>query len=302
MSSARLPQRGPVPRAIFGLPVRAVPLHMAGMNIGVVPFRRSPANNASPFIAINKLSKSFATLQGDRIEALVDINVAISAGSFATIVGPSGCGKSTLLRIIAGLIPSSAGSIVIASQQVIGPRKDIGMVFQSSILLPWRTVLDNVMLPAEILGIPRDKARVRAQELLRMVHLEGFDNKYPQELSGGMQQRASIARALLHDPAILLMDEPFGALDAMTREQMNLELQRIWQESGKTVILVTHSISEAVFLGDQVLVMTPRPGRLAQVLPVALPRPRGLDGMATPEFGKLTHEIRGLLQQKGMLD
>jgi NitT/TauT family transport system ATP-binding protein len=159
-----------------------------------------------------------------------------------------------------------------------------------------------VMLPAEVLGIARDKARERAHALLRMVHLEGFDNKYPQELSGGMQQRASIARALLHDPAILLMDEPFGALDAMTREQMNLELQRIWQESGKTVILVTHSIPEAVFLGDQVLVMTPRPGRLAKVLSVGLPRPRELDGMATPEFGMLTREIRGLLQQKGTLD
>jgi NitT/TauT family transport system ATP-binding protein len=296
-------------RAIFDLPGRAAPFHMAGMTIDVVPFRRNPANDATPFIAIRGLiiairglNKSFATLQGDRIEALVDINVAISAGSFATIVGPSGCGKSTLLRIVAGLIPASAGSIVIAGQHVVGPRKDIGMVFQSSILLPWRTVLDNVMLPAEILGIPRDKARARAHELLRMVHLEGFDNKYPQELSGGMQQRASIARALLHDPAILLMDEPFGALDAMTREQMNLELQRIWQESGKTVILVTHSISEAVFLGDQVLVMTPRPGRLAQVLPVSLPRPRGLDGMATPEFGKITHDIRGLLQTKGTLD
>jgi NitT/TauT family transport system ATP-binding protein len=275
---------------------------MAGMSIDVAPVRQSEARDARPFIAISGLSKTFATLQGDRIEALIDINVAISAGSFATIVGPSGCGKSTLLRIIAGLIPASAGSVEIAGQIVAGPRKDIGMVFQSSILLPWRTVLDNVTLPAEILGIPRDRARARAQELLRLVHLEGFDNKYPQELSGGMQQRASIARALLHDPAILLMDEPFGALDAMTREQMNLELQRIWQESGKTVILVTHSIPEAVFLGDEVLVMTPRPGRLAQVLPVALPRPRGLDGMATPEFGRLTHEIRGLLQQEGSLD
>jgi NitT/TauT family transport system ATP-binding protein len=272
------------------------------MSIDAAPIRQSSARGARPFIAISGLSKTFATLQGERIEALVDINVAISAGSFATIVGPSGCGKSTLLRILAGLIPASAGSVEIAGQIVAGPRKDIGMVFQSSILLPWRTVLDNVMLPAEILGIPRDQARSRAQELLRLVHLEGFDNKYPQELSGGMQQRASIARALLHDPAILLMDEPFGALDAMTREQMNLELQRIWQESGKTVILVTHSIPEAVFLGDEVLVMTPRPGRLARLLPVALPRPRGLDGMATPEFGRLTHEIRGLLQQKGTLD
>jgi NitT/TauT family transport system ATP-binding protein len=301
MASAVAPQP-PRRRAILGLPGRAAPLHMAGMSIGAAPVRQSPARDARPFIAISGLCKTFATLQGDRIEALIDINVAISAGSFATIVGPSGCGKSTLLRILAGLIPASAGSVEIAGQTVAGPRKDIGMVFQSSILLPWRTVLDNVMLPAEILRIPRDKAKARAQELLRMVHLEGFDNKYPQELSGGMQQRASIARALLHDPAILLMDEPFGALDAMTREQMNLELQRIWQESGKTVILVTHSIPEAVFLGDEVLVMTPRPGRLAQVLPVALPRPRGLDGMATPEFGRLTHEIRGLLQQKGTLD
>ncbi|HEY3916559.1 MAG TPA: ABC transporter ATP-binding protein [Stellaceae bacterium] len=248
------------------------------------------------------MSKTFATLQGERIEALVDIEVAVGASSFATIVGPSGCGKSTLLRILAGLIPATAGRIEIAGKAVTGPRKDIGMVFQSSILLPWRTVLDNVMLPAEILGIPREQARDRARVLLAMVRLDGFDNKYPQELSGGMQQRASIARALLHDPAILLMDEPFGALDAMTREQMNLELQRIWQASGKTVILVTHSISEAVFLGDQVLVMTPRPGRLAAAIPVALPRPRALDGMATPEFGRLTHEIRGLLQQKGSLD
>ena len=223
-------------------------------------------------------------------------------GALPRSSAPSGCGKSTLLRLLAGLIPASAGRIEIAGEAVAGPRKDIGMVFQSSILLPWRTVLDNVMLPAEILRIPREQARDRAHELLRMVHLEGFDNKYPQELSGGMQQRASIARALLHDPAILLMDEPFGALDAMTREQINLELQRIWQASGKTVILVTHSIPEAVFLGDQVLVMTPRPGRLAATIPVALPRPRELDGMATPQFGELTREIRALLQQKGTLD
>ncbi|HLI22222.1 MAG TPA: ABC transporter ATP-binding protein [Stellaceae bacterium] len=266
------------------------------------PIFRSLLTEPPPLIAIRGLSKTFATLQGERVEALVDIEVAIGAGSFATIVGPSGCGKSTLLRILAGLIPATAGAVEIAGKAVNGPRKDIGMVFQSSILLPWRTVLDNVMLPAEILGIPREEARERAHELLRMVRLDGFENKYPQELSGGMQQRASIARALLHDPAILLMDEPFGALDAMTREQMNLELQRIWQASGKTVILVTHSIPEAVFLGDQVLVMTPRPGRLACVIPVGLARPRALDDMTTPEFGAATHDIRKLLQQKGTLD
>ena len=266
------------------------------------PVLRVVDTPARSSIAIRHIDKRFTTLQGDIVQALVDINGAIAAGSFVTIVGPSGCGKSTLLRILAGLIRPSAGRVEIGGEAVTGPRKDIGMVFQSSILLPWRTVLDNVMLPAEILGIPRERARLRAQELLHMVRLDGFDNKYPQELSGGMQQRASIARALLHDPAILLMDEPFGALDAMTREQMNLELQSIWQASGKTVVLVTHSIPEAVFLGDQVLVMTPRPGRLATIIPVALPRPRALDGMATPEFGRLTHEIRGLLQQKGSID
>jgi NitT/TauT family transport system ATP-binding protein len=287
------------------LPVGGAALHMAKMSSGPVsapPLLRVVDTPARSSIAIRHIGKSFATFQGDTIEALVDINGAIAAGSFVTIVGPSGCGKSTLLRILAGLIKPSSGRVEIGGEVVTGPRKDIGMVFQSSILLPWRTVLDNVMLPAEILGIPRDKARARAQELLHMVRLDGFDDKYPQELSGGMQQRASIARALLHDPAILLMDEPFGALDAMTREQMNLELQSIWQASGKTVVLVTHSIPEAVFLGDQVLVMTPRPGRLATIIPVKLSRPRALDGMATPEFGRLTHEIRGLLQQKGSID
>ncbi|HZP79496.1 MAG TPA: ABC transporter ATP-binding protein, partial [Pseudolabrys sp.] len=228
-------------------------------------------------------------------------NVAISAGSFATIVGPSGCGKSTLLRIIAGLIRASAGSIVIASQQVTGPRKDIGMVFQSSILLPWRTVLDNVMLPAEILGIPREAARHRAHELLRMVRLDGFDNKYPQELSGGMQQRASIARALLHDPAILLMDEPFGALDAMTREQMNLDLQRIWTHNRKTVLFITHSISEAVFLSDRVIVMSPRPGRVAADVDIDLARPRKLSVRESPQFGKYVGQIRETFQSFGLL-
>ena len=266
------------------------------------PVLRVVDTPARSSIAIRNIEKRFTTLQGDTVQALVDINGAIAAGSFVTIVGPSGCGKSTLLRILAGLIKPSVGRVEIGGEVVTGPRKDIGMVFQSSILLPWRTVLDNVILPAEILGIPLDKARVRAHELLHLVRLDGFDNKYPQELSGGMQQRASIARALLHDPAILLMDEPFGALDAMTREQMNLELQSIWQASGKTVVLVTHSIPEAVFLGDQVLVMTPRPGRLATIIPVKLPRPRALDGMATPEFGRLTHEIRGVLQHTGSID
>jgi NitT/TauT family transport system ATP-binding protein len=253
-------------------------------------------------IRIRKLDKVFNTVRGERVAALIDIDCDIAEGSFVTVVGPSGCGKSTLLKILAGLLRASRGTVTMAGEAVTGPRRDIGVVFQNSILLPWRTILDNVMLPAEILGLSRKAAQERARQLLAMVRLEGFEDKYPMELSGGMQQRASIARALLHDPAILLMDEPFGALDAMTREQMNLELQRIWLESGKTIVLITHSIPEAVFLGDRVLVMTPRPGRLARVMPVDLVRPRSLDVMATPAFGALAREIRELLHQKGGID
>ena len=165
-------------------------------------------------------------------------------------------------------------------------------MFQSSILLPWRTILDNVLLPAEVLGLDKRSARDRAMQLLRMVRLEGFEHKLPRQLSGGMQQRASIARALLHDPKILLMDEPFGALDAMTRERMNLELQRIWMESGKTVVLITHSIPEAVFLGDQVLVMSPRPGTLERVIPIDIVRPRTMAAMSEPTFARAAAEIR----------
>src|ERR1700760_2066639 len=212
-------------------------------------------------IRIRNLSKSF----GD-VLALRDIDCTIEEGSFVSIVGPSGCGKSTLLRIVAGLRGYSQGQVLLDGQPIQGTRRDIGFVFQSSILLPWRSILENVMLPAEVLGIDRKQARERAMQLLQMVRLDGFEHKLPRQLSGGMQQRASIARALLHDPKILLMDEPFGALDAMTRERMNLELQRIWMESGKTVILITHSIPEAIFLGDVVFVMTPRPGSLERVI------------------------------------
>jgi NitT/TauT family transport system ATP-binding protein len=264
-----------------------------------------PAGGAAAdgaLIRIRKLDKVFSTVRGERVAALLDIDCDIAEGSFVTVVGPSGCGKSTLLKILAGLLRASRGTVTMAGEAVTGPRRDIGVVFQNSILLPWRTILDNVMLPAEILGLSRKAAQERARQLLAMVRLEGFEDKYPMELSGGMQQRASIARALLHDPAILLMDEPFGALDAMTREQMNLELQRIWLESGKTIVLITHSIPEAVFLGDRVLVMTPRPGRLARVMPVDLVRPRSLDVMATPAFGALAREIRELLHQKGGID
>jgi NitT/TauT family transport system ATP-binding protein len=247
--------------------------------------------HAADYIRISGLSKTFGTGVG-AVLALQDISCSIEQGSFVTIVGPSGCGKSTLLRILAGLLDYSVGQVKLDGQPIHGTRRDIGVVFQSSILLPWRTILDNVLLPAEVLGLDMAAARERAMKLLHMVRLDGFEHKLPRQLSGGMQQRASIARALLHDPKILLMDEPFGALDAMTRERMNLELQRIWMESGKTVVLITHSIPEAVFLGDRVFVMSPRPGRLEQVVPIDLPRPRSLAVMGEAAFSTAAAGIR----------
>jgi NitT/TauT family transport system ATP-binding protein len=249
------------------------------------------------YIRVQGLSKRF----GD-VLALRDIDIAIEKGSFVSIVGPSGCGKSTLLRIVAGLLDYQQGSVSLDGQAIRGTRRDVGFVFQSSILLPWRTILENVMLPAEVLGLDMRQARERALQLLHMVRLDGFEDKLPRQLSGGMQQRASIARALLHDPKILLMDEPFGALDALTRERMNLELQRIWAESGKTVVLITHSIPEAIFLGDTVLVMTPRPGSIERVIRVDLPRPRTMHAMAEPEFGRIADEIRELFSHTGSFD
>lgn len=254
------------------------------------------------YIQIQGLSKTYGVEGTGDVLALKDINCRIAKGSFVSIVGPSGCGKSTLLRIVAGLLDHSTGTVVMDGEPITGPRRDIGVVFQSSILLPWRTILENVLLPAEVLGLDMVKARQRAIELLHMVRLDGFEHKLPRQLSGGMQQRASIARALLHDPKILLMDEPFGALDAMTREQMNVELQRIWQESGKTVILITHSIPEAVFLGDEVFVMTARPGTLERVIRVDLPRPRTMDSMASAVFSRVSGEVRQLLNHGGSFD
>jgi NitT/TauT family transport system ATP-binding protein len=218
------------------------------------------------------------------------------------IVGPSGCGKSTLLKMVAGLLPSSAGRIEMHGVPVSGPPDDVGIVFQSSLLLAWRTVLDNVMLQIEMRHLPRAQYLPRARALLDMVGLAGFERKVPWQLSGGMQQRASICRALVHDPAVLLMDEPFGALDAMTREKMNLELQRIWWENRKTVLFITHSIPEAVFLADRVLVMTERPGDIAAIYDVDLPRPRSLAMMGDPAFVALAQTIRRHFYSQGTLD
>jgi NitT/TauT family transport system ATP-binding protein len=249
----------------------------------------------TPLIAVRELSKVYPTAKGERVQALSRITLDIAQGEFVSLVGPSGCGKTTVLRILAGLIADYTGDVSVSGKALHGPSRDVGVVFQDANLMPWRTALANVLLPAEVLGLNRKAARARAQELLSMVGLEGFERKLPGELSGGMRQRVAIARALIHDPAVLLLDEPFGALDAMTRDTMNVELAAIAARSQKTVFLITHSIAEAVFLSDRVLVMSSRPGRIVEVIPVSLPRPRGLDIIADPGFAATVLRIRRLL-------
>jgi NitT/TauT family transport system ATP-binding protein len=227
--------------------------------------------------------------------ALSDIGFSVADGEFIVVVGPSGCGKSTLLKILAGLLRPTEGAASLKGTPITGPRRDIGVVFQSPVLFPWRSVLGNVMLPADVQGLDRAQMRKRALDLIKLVGLSGFEDRYPRELSGGMQQRVGIVRALIHDPAILLMDEPFGALDAMTRETMNVELQRIWMERRKTVLFITHSTSEAVYLADRVIVMTARPGKIGDEFKVDLPRPRKLDVMNTEGFGAYVRRIRSAL-------
>ena len=256
---------------------------------------------SAPLIAIANLEKTYTTRGRSRVRALAGISLQVAAGEFVTIVGQSGCGKTTLLKILAGLLPRSAGEVALRGQPVDGPSRDIGIVFQDPVLLPWRTVVDNVMLPVQVLGLDRATHRARAMELLALVGLRGVEDKYPHELSGGMRQRVAIARTLALKPDIILMDEPFGALDAMTREYMNLELLRIWQESGKTIVFITHSIPEAVFLADRVVVMSARPGRIQEIVEVDLPRPRDLDMMASDEFGKYSRRIRHLFDAKGWM-
>ena len=253
-------------------------------------------------IEVRHLEKFYLTLRGDIIHALSDVNFEIMDGEFISVVGPSGCGKTTLMMILGGLLRKTEGEILLKGTPVEGPRRDIGIVFQNSVLLPWRTVLENTLLTAEILGLDKRKYTQKAMQLLELVGLKGFENKYPKELSGGMQQRNAITRALLHDPAILLMDEPFGALDAMTREQMNLELLRIWHESRKTIFFVTHSIPEAVFLADRVFVFTCRPGTVARIMQVDIPRHRELKMMGTDRFGEITQSVRKFFAAEGGID
>ena len=252
-------------------------------------------------ITVKSIAKRYASRHGS-VTALDDVTFAVGEGEFVAVVGPSGCGKSTLLKILAGLLPSSGGEALLRGIRIAGPRRDIGVVFQSPVLFPWRSVLDNVLLPVDVQGLGRERHQPVALDLIKLVGLGGFEHRYPWELSGGMQQRVAITRALVHDPAMLLMDEPFGALDAMTRELMNLELQRIWIEKKKTVLFITHSIPEAVFLADRVLVMTARPGRLMDDVRVELGRPRDLEMMNTPEFGRYVKEIRAQFNVKGGLD
>ncbi len=236
---------------------------------------------AAPGITLSGVSKTYRSRDGD-VPSLQPLDFHINEGEFFVVVGPSGCGKSTLLKMISGLLAPSTGEILVEGEQVTKPHGNVGIVFQNALLLPWRNILANVMLPIDMKRLPREEYLPRAKALLKLVGLEGFEKKLPWQLSGGMQQRASICRALVHDPKIMLMDEPFGALDAMTRENMNVELMRIQRETGKTVLLITHSIPEAVFLADRVLVMTERPGAIAAIYDVPLPRPRSLDAMADP--------------------
>ena len=237
--------------------------------------------------SIEKLSKSFGTTL-----AVDAISCAVPERSFVSIVGPSGCGKSTLLRIVAGLVRPSGGRVVVNGREVTGPIRDVGMVFQSPVLLPWRTTLGNILFVAEMGGEKASKYQARALELMAVAGLTGFEASYPHELSGGMQQRASICRAMLLKPKLILMDEPFGALDVITRERMGFALQALWDESRNTVLFVTHSISEAVLLSDTVIVMTPRPGRIRDIVAIDLPRPRTSESLREPRFVALSARIR----------
>jgi NitT/TauT family transport system ATP-binding protein len=252
-------------------------------------------------LVVEKVSKQYPA-HAEPITALADCDLEIRPGEFVSLLGPSGCGKSTLMLMIAGLIPVSAGSIRISDEPVTRPCTAVGIVFQEPVLLDWRNAIENILLQVEVRRcLDKDAYRDRARELLDLVGLQGADEQYPHELSGGMRQRVSICRALVHDPPLLLMDEPFGALDALTRDQLNLDLQSIWMNTRKTVAFVTHSITEAVFLSDRVAVFSPRPGRVVEVLDIDLPRPRDLAMRETPEFGRYAAEIRRVFASLGVL-
>ena len=258
---------------------------------GSPPVAGARSENA-PLVSLADVTKSFVTRAGTDVLALREVSLSIPRDQFVTVVGPSGCGKTTLMKLIGGITPPSQGEIRLDGQILDQPSKKIGMVFQQPILLPWRSVLDNVLFPIEMLGWPVGSYLDEARRLIELVGLAGFEGALPNELSGGMQQRVSICRALVYDPEMLLMDEPFGALDAMTREDLSFELLRIWNERRKTVVFITHSINEAVLLADRVIVMTARPGRIVMDIPITLPRPRTLSTEFTHEFLEFVKTIR----------
>jgi NitT/TauT family transport system ATP-binding protein len=248
---------------------------------------RESLSNDSPALRIAGVRKVF-----DKLEAIRNVSTDIADGEFVSLLGPSGCGKSTLLMMIAGLTQPTSGEVILAGKPVTAPRPDVGVVFQSPVLLPWRTIIDNVLFPIELLRLPLEQYRPRARDLLKMTKLDEFANALPRQLSGGMRQRAAICRALIHDPGTLLMDEPFSALDAITRDDMAVELQRIWQANRKTVVFVTHSIREAAFLSDRVLVMGQRPATIIDEVEIDLPRPRNVAMTEEESFNRYTRRLR----------
>lgn len=248
-----------------------------------------------PRLSIDKLTVTYASERGP-LTALRELSLEVQDGEFVAVLGPSGCGKSTLLNIASGLLAPSKGQVAIRGEPVSEPRRDVGIVFQQPTLLPWKTVLENVLVPIQAMGMSASAHLERALELIRLVRLEGFEKHYPYELSGGMQQRVGIARGLMHDPQLLLMDEPFAALDAMTREHMTDELQAMWMQSGKSVLFITHSIPEAVYLADRVIVLSARPGTVLDVMDVPIARPRTLDTLGSPEFNALCNRLRAFFR------
>jgi NitT/TauT family transport system ATP-binding protein len=259
------------------------------------------AASSAIHVAVAGLDKTYRLPQGQAVTALSQLDLDIRRGDFVSVVGPSGCGKSTLLKCIAGIIGISGGSIHVDGAPVSEPPDDMAIVFQRDILLDWRSVIENVMFPIEIKRLPREKWAGRAREWLAVIGLAGYENRQPWELSGGQRQRVAICRALIQEPKLLLMDEPFGALDALTRDELNLELQELWMKTGKTVLFITHSISEAVLLSDQVVGMAANPGRILETITIDLPRPRTLDMRETPEFGRYAKHIRRLFEGLGFL-
>jgi NitT/TauT family transport system ATP-binding protein len=263
------------------------------MNVAAEPGTRTAADARAPAVEARRLGLTFVTSDGP-VQALVDVDLAIAPGEFVALIGPSGCGKTTLLRAIADLERPTSGELRVNGTTPEAARlaRAYGYVFQAPALYPWRTVERNVMLPLQIMGLPATERRERAKSWLEVVGLTGFERKYPWQLSGGMQQRVSIARALSFDPALLLMDEPFGALDEITRDHLNDQLNRLWRRTGKTVVFVTHSIAEAVYLSTRIVVMSPRPGRILEVIDSTLPSDRELDLRESAEFARIAHRVR----------